>query len=94
MPDITETLNERKSTHGDYSEHAQITQDLKKVIQSTSLYGSRAMSDTQRETLDMICHKIGRILAGNPNFFDHWHDIAGYATLSANLCKEENVTRN
>jgi hypothetical protein len=35
----------------------------------------------QREALDMILHKIARIVNGNPNETDHWHDIAGYATL-------------
>lgn len=29
----------------------------------------------------MIVHKIGRILNGDPNYADSWHDIAGYATL-------------
>lgn len=33
--------------------------------------------------LEMIAHKVGRILAGNPHFEDHWADIAGYARLSA-----------
>jgi hypothetical protein len=42
------------------------------------------LNPSQREALDMIQHKIGRILAGNPNHHDHWHDIAGYATLVAN----------
>jgi hypothetical protein len=41
----------------------------------------------QRESLDMIAHKIARILNGNPNVHDHWHDIAGYATLVANDLK-------
>ena len=35
----------------------------------------------QRESLDMIVHKIARILNGDPNHVDSWHDIAGYATL-------------
>lgn len=39
------------------------------------------LPDTHLEALDMICHKIARILAGDPNEPDHWHDIAGYATL-------------
>lgn len=42
------------------------------------------LSDTQRETLDMVVHKIGRILAGDPDHIDHWDDIAGYAKLVAN----------
>ena len=29
----------------------------------------------------MILHKIGRILNGDPNYADSWHDIAGYAKL-------------
>ena len=38
------------------------------------------MSEEQ-EALDMIFHKIARILNGDPNYADSWHDIAGYATL-------------
>jgi hypothetical protein len=35
-----------------------------------------------------VAHKIGRILAGNPSFRDHWADIAGYAKLVADRCSE------
>jgi hypothetical protein len=35
----------------------------------------------QVEALEMIAHKIGRILSGDPNHQDHWDDIAGYAKL-------------
>lgn len=37
----------------------------------------------QREALEMIAHKIARILNGDPNYADSWHDVAGYATLVA-----------
>jgi UDP-N-acetylmuramoylalanine-D-glutamate ligase len=40
-----------------------------------------ALSDYQIEALDQISGKIARILTGNSNHIDHWHDIAGYATL-------------
>lgn len=39
------------------------------------------LTSSQQEALDMIFHKIGRILNGDPNYADSWHDIAGYATL-------------
>jgi hypothetical protein len=39
------------------------------------------MQDDQREALDMIAHKIGRILNGDPNYADSWHDLEGYARL-------------
>ena len=29
----------------------------------------------------MIQHKIARVLNGDPNYPDNWHDIAGYARL-------------
>lgn len=76
-------LAERGKTHGDYAEHAQITQDLKFVITSTPGYAK--LTAAQRETLDMTAHKIGRILAGDPNFKDHWDDIVGYNKLVANM---------
>ena len=76
-------LAERHATHGDYVEHAQITQDLKVII--TSAPGYARLNPAQRETLDMTAHKIGRILAGDPNFKDHWDDIAGYNVLVARM---------
>ncbi len=39
------------------------------------------LSFSQREALEMIAHKIGRILNGDPDYADSWHDIAGYAKL-------------
>ena len=40
----------------------------------------------------MIAHKIGRILAGDPSFQDHWADIAGYATLIINPLRSKAPT--
>jgi hypothetical protein len=31
----------------------------------------------------MIAHMLGRILNGDPDYADSWHDIAGYAQLVA-----------
>ncbi len=76
---VQETLDERQSTHGDFADHARVTQMLKTVIQNQP--GWKSLNAMQRESLDMITHKIGRIMAGNPNHADHWHDIQGYAKL-------------
>lgn len=76
---VQETLDERQSTHGDFADHARVTQMLKTVIQNQP--GWKNLNAMQRESLDMIAHKIGRIMAGNPNHADHWHDIQGYAKL-------------
>jgi hypothetical protein len=82
--DINALLAERARTHGNYRVHAFITQDLKRVITHHVADLDRRLDDDMTETLDMIAHKIGRIIAGNPAEPDHWRDIAGYAQLVAN----------
>ena len=82
--DINVLLAERGKTHGDYEIHAAITQDLKRIITHHVGDLDRRLDDVMQETLDMIAHKIGRIIAGNPAEPDHWRDIAGYAQLVVN----------
>lgn len=60
---------------------------LKQVLARFGGYDLKA-SD-MREALDMICHKMARILNGDPNYRDSWVDIAGYAMLVANRLAEE-----
>lgn len=84
---IQDTLAERQKTHGSFSDHAWCTQSIKSIMKSPNRW--QDLTPTQREALEMIAHKIGRILAGNPNHHDHWHDIAGYATLVANELVEK-----
>ena len=42
----------------------------------------------QRESLEMIQHKVARILNGDPTYADSWHDIAGYAMLVEQLLED------
>jgi len=74
---VNEILKQRQKTHGEFEEHANITQKLKRVID----YSNAILTDEQKEALEMIFHKIGRVLAGDPNHKDNWDDIAGYAML-------------
>lgn len=79
--------HERGKTHGDFHDHANVTQLLKDAMRNfIRLDGTRpwdGLSAIQKESLDMNAHKIGRILAGNPSFKDHWADMAGYSQLVA-----------
>lgn len=79
MNDIRKTLDAREKTHGSFAEHARITQDLKRAAQRSLNWNK--LNDVQAEAIDMTLHKIGRILAGNPNERDHWFDIVGYNQL-------------
>ena len=74
---VGNTLSVRGNTHGDFSTNAQISQRFKDIV---GLYRGK-LNAQQSEALDMIFHKIARILAGDPNFKDHWYDIQGYAKL-------------
>jgi len=80
-------LDQRAKTHGNYMLHAEITQDLKSTMRHHISDLTLGLDDDMQETLDMIAHKIGRIIAGNPSVIDHWADIAGYAQLVANRLK-------
>lgn len=78
---IEQTLEERRKTHGEFETHARISQSLKDIMRMQD--GWSELKSDQCESLEMIVHKIARILNGNPDTHDHWHDIAGYATLVA-----------
>lgn len=81
--DTTEQLiTERGSRYGKFKDGAEIMQELKDVMREVG--GWHNLTPSQREALDMIQHKIGRILNGDPTYDDSWKDIAGYATLIVN----------
>lgn len=76
---IESILTERGNRYGKFSSHAEITQRLKAEMRETRnwLY----LSHSQREALEMVAHKLGRILNGDYNYADSWVDIVGYTQL-------------
>ncbi len=76
---IDNTLQERGNRYGDFKGHAEIVQALKDVMHEQ--VGWDKLTPDKRECLEMIAHKIGRILNGDPEYKDNWHDIVGYAKL-------------
>jgi len=86
--DIDTTLQERGERYGKFVEHARITQELKRTMFANMNY---ELSADQAEALEMIAHKLGRIVNGDPNYVDSWVDIAGYATLVAKRLQGEIV---
>lgn len=81
MSDITTTLTERGNRYGKFTGHARVTQHLKQVM--FAYKNRQELDDDMIEALEMIAHKIGRILNGDPHYADSWIDIAGYAKLVA-----------
>lgn len=81
MDNITETLTERGNKYGPFIGHAGVSQQLKSIIKLHLDNRGKILDDDQQEALDMICHKIARIINGDPDYADSWVDIAGYAKL-------------
>lgn len=84
MGDITNTLSARNSLYGDFLTQAQLSCSLKEVMQTGRNW---PLSPDKREALDMIAVKISRILNGDPDCYDSWHDIEGYARLVSERLK-------
>lgn len=76
---VTKVLQERRQTHGAFIYHACLTQALKRAMRESKNWDT--LPDDMKEALEMIQHKIGRILSGDPAYQDHWVDIEGYARL-------------
>lgn len=87
--DLVAVLVDRGKRYGSFSGHARITQDLKSVMRNTLNW--QALTPSQKEALEMIAHKIGRILNGDPNYADSWVDIAGYAKLVSDELEDEGL---
>lgn len=88
MSDIDQTLAERGNRYGSFAEHARISQRLKDAMGDSPNWSK--LSPDKREALEMIQHKIARILNGDPEYHDSWHDMIGYTKLVADtLAKGE-----
>lgn len=79
MSNIEATLEQRGSRYGDFIDNAAIAQDLKAVMHRAPKWNQ--LSPDQKEALEVIASKISRMLTGDPQYRDNWHDIVGYAKL-------------
>lgn len=85
---LPSVLVERGKRYGRFDHHAAISQQFKCILRQGTW---NQLGDDQREALEMIVHKIARILNGDPNYADSWQDIAGYAQLVANRLNGDNT---
>lgn len=88
------TITERGSVYGPFSINSDLCQAIKDLFRVRP--GYKALGSYERESLDMIFHKISRIVVGAEHGappssrVDSWHDIGGYAKLSEDRVKEGN----
>ena len=81
---VENTLAERGARYGDFTDHAVIAQNLQTIMRGS--VGWTRLTADKRQALTVIADKIARILNGDPNYRDNWHDIQGYAKLAEDRC--------
>lgn len=77
---VKSTLEARELDYGDFARGSEVFHALLWAMKEGDKWCE--MDPYQQSALTMIAHKISRLLNGNPNHRDGWHDIAGYATLA------------
>jgi hypothetical protein len=85
MSEINNTLNERGERYGKFKDVASTTQQLITIVERGANY--EHLNAEQKTSLFMICNKIARAVNGDPQYFDNYRDIAGYATLAERACE-------
>lgn len=76
---VKEILMQREARYGEFPDNAEISQKIKEIFKSTPNWD--ILASCKKEALEMIAHKIARILNGDVNYDDNWVDIVGYAQL-------------
>jgi hypothetical protein len=76
---IDATLAERGARYGEFIDHATIAQQLQDAMHAAD--GWCKLAPDQKQALTVIADKIARLLNGDPDYLDNWHDIIGYARL-------------
>lgn len=79
MTDVNNTLKERGGRYGTMKKNGEVSQLMKRSMRVGTNWDK--LTYDKKESLEMICHKISRIVNGDPEYADSWHDIAGYAKL-------------
>lgn len=91
MSNVDTVLAERGDRYGAFTGHADITQGIKQVMHGTPNWPS--LNNDQKEALEMVAHKVGRILNGDPNYIDSWTDLIGYSRLVEKRLLDEELKK-
>jgi hypothetical protein len=88
--EIDDTIKIRANRYGDFTDESVIANGLKNTLryqwaddlESLSVRSGWArLEPYQQHALELICLKMARIINGDPNYVDNWHDIQGYSKL-------------
>ena len=85
---VDAVLNERGDRYGTFESNAKTCQLLKNVLHAQD--GWYRLSYVQREAVEMIMHKISRLVNGDGTYLDTVVDISGYNQLMLDHMRGKN----
>jgi len=91
MSDVNETLDEREKDYGNYADLSALVESIMTAYALGQNYWR--LEPYQRVSLYMDAMKTSRILNGDFNKIDSWHDKAGYAQLVVKQLKKEGIVQ-
>lgn len=87
MDETRELLNHRGTQYGAFETQAERSQQFKEILHAAPNWES--FPPYVKEALEMVVHKIARLLNGSPYFIDSYRDIVGYTQLVMDILKED-----
>ena len=82
---IEATLAERQAQYGCFEDVARTTGKIMEALSEVRTNGLNDLPYPHRMALYMIASKMARIVNGDFNSIDGWHDIGGYSKLVEDL---------
>lgn len=82
---IEATLAERQAQYGCFEDVARTTGKIMEALSEVRVNGLNDLPYPHRMALYMIASKMARIVNGDFNHKDGWHDIGGYSKLIEDL---------
>ena len=82
---IEATLAERQAQYGCFEDVARTTGKIMEALSEVRVNGLNDLPYPHRMALYMIASKMARIVNGDYNHKDGWHDIGGYSKLVEDL---------
>jgi len=82
---IEATLAERQAQYGCFEDVAFVTENIMATLSKVRSNGLNDLPYPHRMALYMIASKMARIVNGDFNSIDGWHDIGGYSKLIEDL---------
>ena len=84
---VSDILEQRGSRYGSFDSNSLTCQLIKRTMRAGQSY--EKLSDCQKEALDMVAHKIARIVNGDVLYRDSFRDAMHYFELALNSMEED-----